>query len=106
MNTRSRLPLFLLLALALLFTQQGAAVHALSHLSERLSSQSQQDKQLPHSSACDKCVVYAGAGAALAPSALAIPAVAAQTRHPALTRPALLSRMARPYHARAPPISV
>jgi hypothetical protein len=98
-----KLPLFLLLALTLLFTQQGAAVHALSHLSERLS---QQDKQLPHTPACDKCVVYAGAGAALAPSALAIPAVAAQTRHPALTRPALLSRMARPYHARAPPISV
>jgi hypothetical protein len=107
MKARSRLLLFLLLAFALLFAQQGAANHALSHLSESLPSHSQQDKQLPpHSPACDKCVVYAGVGTALASSALAIPAAAAQIPYLAIIPPALPSQPARLYHARAPPVLV
>ena len=63
---KSRWLLHLCLALALLFAQQGAALHALSHLAENLPSQSEQEKHLPHSPACDKCVVYAGMGSAAA----------------------------------------
>lgn len=106
MKLRSRLLPFLLLAFALLFAQQGAAIHALSHLAEPLPSHSQQDKQLPHSPACDKCVVYAGVGTALASSALLIPATVAQISHLAVTPPALLSQPVRLYHARAPPVLV
>lgn len=64
---RFRLILFVGLAFALLFAQQGAVLHALSHFADNVPAQSQQDKHLPHSPACDKCVVYAGIGSA-APS--------------------------------------
>lgn len=63
----SRLLFLLGLAFALLFAQQGAALHALSHFADGVPAQSQQEKHLPHSSSCDKCVVYAGIGSA-APS--------------------------------------
>jgi len=64
---RSRLILFVCLAFALLFAQQGAALHALSHFADGVPNQSQQGKHLPHSPVCDKCVVYASIGSA-APS--------------------------------------
>jgi len=63
----SRLLFSLWLAFALLFAQQGAALHALSHFADSVPAKSQQEKHLPHSPACDKCVVYAGIGSA-APS--------------------------------------
>jgi len=103
MKARSRPLLFLLLACSLLFAQQGAAMHAFSHLGEPFPSHSQQDKQLPHSPACDTCGVYAGVGSALAASAWAIPAAVAQAPHLDVTPPVLLSQPARLYHARAPP---
>jgi len=68
---RSRLILFVCLAFALLFAQQGAALHALSHLADGVPNQSQQGKHLPHSPACDKCVVYASIGGAAPSSSLA-----------------------------------
>jgi hypothetical protein len=52
----------LLLAFALLFAQQGAARHALSHV---LTEQTQQNKQLPHSPACEQCAAYAQVGGAI-----------------------------------------
>lgn len=64
----SRLLLSLWLAFALLFAQQGAALHALSHFADGVPAQSQQEKHLPHSPACDKCVAYAGIGGAASPS--------------------------------------
>lgn len=63
----SRLLLSLWLAFALLFAQQGMVLHALSHFADGVPAQSQQEKHLPHSPACDECVVYAGIGSA-APS--------------------------------------
>ena len=63
-----RLLLSLWLAFFLLFAQQGAALHALSHFADSVPAQSQQEKHLPHSPACDKCVVYAGIGSAAASS--------------------------------------
>ena len=53
-------PLFL--AFALLFAQQGGAAHALSHALEQTR---QQDKQAPHSPACEQCETYAQLGSAL-----------------------------------------
>ncbi len=67
---RLRLTFALLLAFALLFVQQGAALHALSHLAENRPAQSEQEKHLPHSPACDKCVAYAGLGGAAAAAPL------------------------------------
>ena len=64
----SRLLFSLWLAFVLLFAQQGAALHALSHFADGVPAQSQQEKNLPHSPACDKCVVYAGIGGAAASS--------------------------------------
>ncbi len=103
MKIRSRLLPFLLLALTLLFAQQGAAMHALSHLGEALPAHSQQDKKLPHSPACDKCVVYAGVGGAVAASKLVIPSATVHVPPVAAIQPALPSQPARPYQARAPP---
>jgi hypothetical protein len=106
MKSRStRLPL-LLLVFALLFTQQGAAIHALSHLSESLPSHSRQDKQLPHSPACDECVAYAGVGNAVAASSLFIPSETARRQHVATNHPSPLFQAVRLYHARAPPVLV
>jgi len=53
--------LFLVLSLVLLFGlgQQGAAVHAISHLADGPQRESQQDKKAHHLSFCDKCVAYA-----------------------------------------------
>jgi hypothetical protein len=52
-----------LFALALLFAQQGAALHTLRHI---FSEQTQkQNKQAPHSSDCEQCTTYAQLGSAL-----------------------------------------
>lgn len=51
-------------AFALFFAQQGAVLHALSHLTEHFPAQ--QEKHLPHSTVCDDCVAYAGVGSAVA----------------------------------------
>jgi len=58
--SRPLLPLFL--AFALLFAQQAGAAHALSHAFEQTR---QQDKQAPHSPACEQCAAYAQLGSAL-----------------------------------------
>ena len=92
----------LVAVLCLLGVQQGAAYHALSHLADGESSESQ--KQLPHKS-CDKCLAYAEASGA-APTTVHAPlqiasqfvAIAPVTQNffPSLTLPV--------YSARAPPI--
>lgn len=51
-------------AFALLFAQQGAIWHALSHWNEGAATH--HEEALPHSAACDECVVYAGIGGAVA----------------------------------------
>lgn len=56
----------LLFAFTLLFAQQGAAMHALGHI---LAEQAQQDKQAPHSPACEQCTAYAQLSGTLGSSA-------------------------------------
>jgi hypothetical protein len=99
----SRLLFSLWLAFVLLFAQQGAALHALSHLADSVPAQSQQEKHLPHSPACDKCVVYAGIGSA-APSTPSV--FATQKTTSALATGLFLlffSAPFRTYLSRAPP---
>ncbi|MFH2134561.1 MAG: hypothetical protein ABII81_05205 [Pseudomonadota bacterium] len=54
----------LLLALALLFVQQGAATHGIAHI---LAEQSQ-DQSLPHDLQCELCAGYAQIGSAVGSS--------------------------------------
>jgi hypothetical protein len=56
-------------AFVLLFAEQAGAAHALRHTLEDLTHQ-QQDKQAPHSDACEKCANYAHLGSALSSDAL------------------------------------
>jgi hypothetical protein len=98
-----RLFFFALLAALLFFGQQGAAVHAISHLAENLPGQTQQDKNLPHSPACDKCVVYAGVGSAVAPAGFDFSGVAGVSPQLALL-PASVDYLApKVYFSGAPP---
>jgi len=101
MNSRLLFPLWL--AFALLFAQQGAALHALSHFADGVPAQSQQEKHLPHSPACDKCMVYAGIGSAAASSP---PIFTAQETTVILAAALFLlffSTPLRTYLSRAPP---
>lgn len=52
----------LLLAFALLFTQQVGAAHTLRHALEK---QAQHDKKTPNSTACEQCEAYAQLSSAL-----------------------------------------
>jgi hypothetical protein len=98
--------LYVWFAFALLLAQQGGAAHALSHLSEQLpahSRQQGQDKQLPHSPACDKCVVYAGVGNAIGVSVVPpVPAEGVFARG-AFSGAAILAHAGSVYRSRAPP---
>lgn len=94
---------FAVLAFLLLFAQQGAAVHALAHFSDFAPTPSSQDKQLPHSSACDKCISYSHMGGALHASGLVFHAadlIFVQSGALSLGIPTV---SVFPYAARAPP---
>ncbi|MDP2828575.1 MAG: hypothetical protein Q8O37_08205 [Sulfuricellaceae bacterium] len=100
-----RLSLSLLLAFFLLFAQQGAMRHAVSHLSEALNP-SGQEKQLPHQAACDLCGTYADLNGAAAANKFRLPTMwLALPGKP--TSPYFASSTAtQPYLARAPPAFV
>ena len=59
--SRPYLPFFL--AFVLLFAQQAGAAHAVWHAFEDITQH--QDKQAPHSDACEKCANYAHLGSAM-----------------------------------------
>jgi hypothetical protein len=98
-----RLFFFALLAALLFFGQQGAAVHAISHLAESLPGQSQQDQNLPHSPACDKCVVYAGVGSAVATASFNFFGVAGVSPQQALLPAGIYYLSPKVYFSGAPP---
>ncbi|MEP7296366.1 MAG: hypothetical protein ABI702_09260 [Burkholderiales bacterium] len=91
-----------LLALALLFAQQTAALHWLSHAVEATHAKAGLPAPGEH---CDECVALAGLGAAAASTAPLLPTSFAQhalhARLPAATSPAAPWLA---YHSRAPPI--
>ena len=59
-----RLMFSLLLAFSLLFVQQGAALHNLSHV----LAEQPQDHSLPHDPQCELCAAYAQIGSAVGSS--------------------------------------
>jgi len=95
---------FLVLTLALLFGlgQQGAAVHAISHLADWQQNQQQPDKG-QHETTCDKCVTYAQLGSAVGSQHFALPTPQhSYHRHaPRAMRAGFSSSYS--YSARAPP---
>jgi hypothetical protein len=91
-----------LLALALLFGQQHAALHWLSHAVEATHAKAGSPASDEH---CDECLALAGLGAAAAGTAPALPASFAQ--HALYSLPAVASAPIAPrlaFHSRAPPI--
>ena len=101
--TMLKRPLYnLILAFALLFAQQGALWHGVSHTASPTNSQ--QDQQLPHSEQCAKCVAFAhtGAAAPATPLHFAVPQVASVLVQ--FDAPAVLSALHHPYQSRAPPV--
>ena len=101
-----RLLFSLWLACALLFAQQGAALHALSHLAEGVPgapAQSQQEKHLPHSLTCDQCIAYAGIGSAAVSSPLAFDGSNAVAILAATVFFLIFASPLRAYRSRAPP---
>lgn len=92
--------LFLTLSLVLLFAlgQQGAAMHAVTHL----AADQQQDKS-GHGTVCDQCVTYAKLGHALQGKPYAPPVV--EQRHVAPPQAAVVAITVHSafYAARAPP---
>jgi hypothetical protein len=96
--------LFLSFTLALLFglAQQGAAVHAISHLADWQQGQQQPDKS-QHGSVCDKCVVYAELGSALGTQHATLPAPKHGYQLHDWLMPRAGNSSSHPYSARAPP---
>ena len=90
-------------AFLLLFAQQGAYTHALSHLAAPAPAQHQPDKDLPHSPACDKCVVYGEIGGALHSVPLVFASTPATFSQPSAAPYEHFPRTPRVYSTRAPP---
>jgi hypothetical protein len=99
-RTRS-LPLFLLLALLFAFAQQAALLHALSHNTQ---GDTQQDKHLPGAKVCEKCVVFAQFGAAVASAASQFHLSAAANDFLFQSHTSVCRQPAAPYLSRAPPV--
>ena len=98
----------LALTLALLFAQQGAALHELEHLADQAAEHSEQDKHsphFPHSPHCAKCLAYAAVGSAAASAPLAFDGIAAA---PIPVAEEIIPAFSTPlyaYRSRAPPRS-
>ena len=91
---------------ALLFAQQGFALHALAHGVDalRIANQEQPDKRTPLSDRhCDLCLTYAQVAAGAAPTAPPVFAVALEYAAPQTSHHQLSASFARAYHSRAPP---
>ena len=88
----------------MLFVQQGAFSHVLSHLSDPPASKSSQDKKLPHNGQCAKCAEYAQLSGSI-PSVF-VPLVIHQVEVEQVSTLscAFTSRSFFPYSSRAPPV--
>jgi hypothetical protein len=97
--------LHLAIAFALLFAQQGAALHALSHLADGATTHSEQEKHLPHAPVCDKCVAYAAMGSAATSSPPALDGQKAVGALAAIIPVPFFTSALQAYRSRAPPRS-
>jgi hypothetical protein len=93
--------LILSFALVLLFAlgQQGAAVHAVSHLTDY----QQQDDKTHTGSACDQCLTYAKLSSAIGGIQFAVPVVTFSSPEYEVVGRCADSSPLRAYAARAPP---
>jgi hypothetical protein len=92
----------ILLTLALLVGQQAAFAHAASHLADKVPAN---EKQLPHSKACDQCVQAAQFGAALLDTAPVSSGVrVAPIEFTADCRSVHIPSPLRAFSSRAPPL--
>jgi len=96
--------LLLILSLALLFGlgQQGAAVHAISHLAEQ-QQESQQNKKSHPLSFCDQCAAYANLGSAIDADVADFAFLSGAPVHSGTSACPRLSGHTCHYAARAPP---
>lgn len=94
-----------MLALLVGLGQQGAAVHAFSHLADNPASQHQPDKS-PHGSTCDKCIAYAALGSALGSRQPAPPLLQPLDIWHVFELAERTALASHPYRARAPPAFV
>ena len=91
----------LVFALVLLLAQQGGILHALHHaLAEQTQ---QQDKQAPHSNACEQCTSYSQLGNALNSSLFSFGLLASLTQERAQHHAAVHSQQTPTATARGPP---
>jgi hypothetical protein len=91
---------------ALLFAQQGIALHALAHGVDalRIANQEQPDKRAPLSERhCDLCLTYAQVAAGAAPVTPSIFATSLEHAAPQTSHHQHSASFARAYHSRAPP---
>jgi hypothetical protein len=100
--------LFLVFTLAFLFAfgQQGAAVHALSHLADeqgQTQGSSSPDNKATHAAFCDKCVTYASLGSAVGISHVVFAVTSDQQAVSAEDHIGHATDTTRHYAARAPP---
>lgn len=101
LNLRFIQPVFF--AFVLLLAQQGGVLHALRHvLAEQ--SQQQQDKQTPHSNACEQCTSYSQLGNALNSSLYSFDLLASLTQEQAQYHVAAHTQQTLTATARGPPV--
>jgi len=93
-----------ILAFALLFAQQGAAWHALSHTSP--AGHSQSDQKLPHGEQCTKCAAFSQLGAACVSSAPPLVLLSFNDVAPQHTASPFYRLSFQAYQSRAPPFRV
>lgn len=98
---RVRTILQLVLVLAWVSGQQGALLHPFSHLSG--NPPAQQDKHVPDSKTCAKCVAYAKLGGALHATPNAIEPPAFETVPVSAPADSFSSEFSAAFSARAPP---
>ena len=91
----------LIVAFALLFAQQGALWHGVSHTTAPTNSQ--QDQSLPHSEQCAKCLSFAYTGAAAPASLLNFATPQQASVFVQFDAAASLPASHLPYQSRAPP---
>jgi len=92
----------LLLALVLLFAQQGGTLHTLGHVFADQNKQ-QQHKQAPHTNDCEQCTTYAQLGSALNNGFMSFELGLSLIQLSAHNSSPLLIRHSLPVFARGPP---
>ena len=93
-----------LLPFLLLFAQQEALVHELSHVGEALEQAQSPHKQVPESKACEKCVVFAHIAGIVHSEAPQLLTPALSYDHPQLQQVASIAAEIPSPRSRGPPV--